>query len=155
MQGRGSEASRAIWQDDEDSKIERRLTEITIELILTAELQYRDGQIHQYEWRVKRRAELEEKERQRKIEAERAERARQKRIEQARIDRLLKDAAAFQQANEIRKYVEALRPSQIGREMASSEEFDRWSKWALAQADRIDPAIHGSFLAAMRDEEDG
>jgi hypothetical protein len=39
--------------------------------------------------------------------------------------------------------------------MASSEEFDRWSKWALAQADRIDLVIHGPFLAAMQDEEDG
>jgi hypothetical protein len=155
LQGRGSEASSATWQDDDDSKIETRLTEIAIELILTSERQYRDAQIRQYQWRVERRAELEEKERQRKIEAERAERARQKRIEQARIDRLLKDAAAFQQANEIRKYVEALRSSQTGKEMASSEEFERWSRWALAQADRIDPAIHGSFLAAMRDEEDG
>ena len=34
--------------------------------------------IHRYECRVERRAELEEKERQRKIEAERAERARQR-----------------------------------------------------------------------------
>jgi len=31
-----------------------------------------------------------------------------RRIEQGRIDRLLRDAAAFQQAGEIRKYVEAI-----------------------------------------------
>lgn len=48
----------------------------------------------------------------RKLEAERTEHERQKRIEQGRIDRLLRDAAAFQQAAEIRKYVEAIALSQ-------------------------------------------
>jgi len=154
LHSRGSGEKRATWQDDDGSKLEARMTEIAVELILTAELQYREGAIHQYEWRVKRRTELEEKERQRKIEAERAERARLRRMEQARIDRLLKDAAAFQQANEIRKYVEALRSVRSSRELSSWEDFEQWSEWALAQADRIDPAIGGAFLAAIQDEED-
>ena len=153
LHSRGSGEKRATWQDDE-TKLEAHMTEIAVELILTAELQYREGAIRQYEWRVERRAELEEKERQRKIEAERAERARQRRIEQARIDRLLKDAAAFQQANEIRKYVETLRSVRASKELSSSEEFDQWSEWGSVQADRIDPAIGGKFVAAMQDEED-
>jgi hypothetical protein len=153
LRGLGSGEKPAAWPDDDGSKIEERMTEIAVELILTAELQYRESAIHQYQWRVKRRAELEEKERQRKIEAERAERARQKRIEQARIDRLLKDAAAFQQANEIRKYVEALRSVRASKELSSSEEFDQWSEWALVQADRIDPAINGKFVTAMQEED--
>jgi len=33
------------------------------------------------------------------------------------------------------------------------DEFEQWSQWALAQADRIDPAISQRFLKAMRDEE--
>jgi hypothetical protein len=108
--------------------------------------------IHQYQWHVEWRAELEEEERQRKFEAERAEKERQKRIEQARIDRLLRDAAAFQQADEIRKHVEAVRLAQSRNGMSSSEEFERWSQWALAQADRIDPITGGAFLTAMQDE---
>lgn len=86
---------------------------------------------------------LEEEERQRKCEAERAEKERQKRIEQARTDRLLGDAAAFQQAAEIRKYVEAIALSQARNRTSSAEEFEQWSRWALAQADRIDPTIGG------------
>ena len=35
-----------------------------------------------------------------------------------------------------------------------ADDLERWSKWALAQADRIDPAIGGSFLKSMRDEDD-
>ena len=74
------------------------MTEVAVEIFLTAEIRYRDRAIHQYRWRVERKAELEEEERQRKLEAERAEKEQQKRMEQARIDRLLRDAAAFQQA---------------------------------------------------------
>jgi hypothetical protein len=36
----------------------------------------------------------------------------------------------------------------------SSGELERWSQWALAQADRIDPAIGGTFLKAMQDEDE-
>jgi hypothetical protein len=36
----------------------------------------------------------------------------------------------------------------------SSEKFERWSLWALAQADRIDPVTGGVFLSAMQDEDD-
>jgi hypothetical protein len=149
-----SKEKRRTWQDDESGKLETQLTEIAIELVLCAERQYREGALRQYEWRVKRKAELEEKERERQIEAERAEKARQLRIEQARINRLLKDAAEFHQANQIRHYVEALRSVHTVNAVASSEEFDKWSEWALAQADRIDPAKNKKFLAAAQDEKE-
>jgi len=85
-------------------------------------------------------------------QAERAERERQKRLEQARIDRLLKSAAAFQQAGVIRKYVEAIRATQTDNSACSREALERWSQWALAEADRIDPVVGCRFLLAMRDE---
>ena len=115
---------------------------------MTAELQHREGAVRHHEWRVERKAQLEEEERRRQLEAERAERERRKRLEQARIDRLLKDAAAFQQANEIRKYVQAIRLVQTQGCDSSPEALEQWSKWALAEADRIDPVIGGAFLKA-------
>jgi hypothetical protein len=148
-----SEKTRASWQDGE-AKLETQMTEVAIQVVLTAEIEYRESAIRQYQWRVQRKADLEEQQRQRKIEAERAERERQKRIEQARIDRLLRDAAAFHQAEEIRKYVAAIR-SALDERTYSAEEFERWRRWALAEADRIDPTVGGAFLKAMRDEEDG
>ena len=152
LQSPGSESIRIAWQDDEQGKLETRVTEIAVQIILTAELQYREGTVRSYEWRVQRKAELEEKERERKRQAERAERERQKRLEQARIDRLLKSAAAFQQAGAIRKYVEAIRATQMGSAACSGEELERWSQWALAEAERIDPVVEGKFLLTMRDE---
>lgn len=152
LQSLGSDSIRVAWQDDDQGKLETRVTEIAIEIILTAELQYREGTVRSYEWRVQRKAELEEEERERKREAERAERERQKRLEQARIDRLLKSAAAFQQAGAIRKYVEAIRATEIDDATSSSEELERWCQWALTEAERIDPVVARKFLLTMRDE---
>jgi hypothetical protein len=129
------------------------MTDIVIQVILTAEIKYRENALHQYQWRIKRKAELEEEERKRKAEAERAEKERQKRIEQNRVNRLLRDAAAFQQAGEIRKYVEAIRLVQAG-DSSSTDEFEKWSQWVLAQADRIDPAVSAKFLKAMQDQDE-
>jgi hypothetical protein len=152
LQSLGSESIRVAWQDDDQGKLETRVTEIAIEIILTAELQYREGTVRSYEWRVQRKAELEEEQRERIRQAERAERERLKRLEQGRIDRLLKSAAAFQQAGAIRKYVEAIRLTQTDNTVCSGEELARWAEWALAEAERIDPVAGGKFLLAMRDE---
>ncbi|HET9282334.1 MAG TPA: hypothetical protein VFR24_10270 [Candidatus Angelobacter sp.] len=149
----GSEEVLRTWQDDDSQKLEMRMTDIVVQVILTAEIKYREHALSHYQWRVQRKAELEEKERKRKLEAERAEKERQKRIEQGRINRLLRDAAAFQQAREIRKYVKAIRQAQAGGGPSSTDEIEQWSKWALAQADRIDPAIDGRFLSAIQDED--
>jgi hypothetical protein len=152
FQSPGSENIRFAWHDDDQGRLETRMTDIAVQIILTAELQYREGTVRSYEWRVQRKAELEEEERERKRQAERAERERQKRLEQARIDRLLKSAAAFEQAGAIRKYVEAIRAAQTSNAACSSEELERWKQWALAQAERIDPVVGGKFLLAMQDE---
>jgi hypothetical protein len=149
----GSSDSESTWQDEEGQKLEARMTEIAVQAILTAEIHYRDSALRHYQWRVKRKAELEEEERKRKLEAERVERERLKRIEQGRVDRLLRDAAAFHQAATIRKYVEAIRLTQAHHSSPLPEEVEQWSKWALAQADRIDPAIGARFLKAINDEE--
>jgi hypothetical protein len=148
----GSEEVLTTWQDDDAQKLETRMTDIAVQLILTSEIQYRENALHHYQWRIKRKAELEEEERKRKLEVERAEKERQKRIEQGRINRLLRDAVAFQQAGEIRKYVEAIRQAQA-LDGSSIEKVEQWSQWALTQADRIDPALGQRFLKAMQDEE--
>ncbi|MGC2109482.1 MAG: hypothetical protein WA655_08185 [Candidatus Korobacteraceae bacterium] len=153
LKGWGSEQSMVAWQDEDDQKLESRMTDIAIQVILTAEIEYRDSALRQHEWRVQRKAELEEEERKRQLEAERAEKERLKRIEQARVAQLLRDAAAFDQARTIRKYIEAIRLAQAPESPRSHKEIEQWSQWALTQADRIDPAIGDRFLDAMQDED--
>ena len=154
LRGFGSEEIVASWQEDDTQKLEMRMTDIAVQMILTAEIRYRESALRHYQWRVQRKAELEEQERKRKLEAERAQKERQRRIEEGRINRLLRDAAAFQQAGAIRGYVEAIRSTQAPDTTSVTEEFEQWSRWALAQADRIDPAVSRRFLSAMQDEED-
>jgi|SRR5580704_1292781 hypothetical protein len=154
LESLGSDKERTIWQDDECGKLESRLGEIATQLILTAELQHRETAIRRYQWRVERKAQREQEERERKLKAERTERERRKRLERARIERLLRDAESFQQAGAIRKYVEVIRLALSSTKVCSAEEFERWSQWALSEADRIDPAIGGGFLTSMRDEDD-
>ena len=153
LKGLGSEQSIVTWQDEDDQTLESRMTDIAIQVILTAEIQYRDSAFRQYEWRVQRTAELEEQERKRKLEAERAEKERLKRIEQGKVNRLLRDAAAFDQARTIRNYVEAIRLAQTPEGPRSHKDIEQWSQWALSQADRIDPAIGERFQGAMQDED--
>ena len=148
------ETDRMTWQDDNEGEIETHMTEIAVEVILTAEIQYREVMNERYQLTVQRRLEIEEKLRQRKIARERAEKKRLRKIERARISRLLRDAEAFQQANNIRNYVETIRSSKACDGSSSTDEFERWSQWALAQAERIDPARGKAFLKAMYDEDE-
>jgi hypothetical protein len=148
--GFGSETVLAAWQDDDAEKLEMQMTDVAVQVIVTAEIKYRESALRQYEWRVRRKAELEEEERKRKIEVERAEKERQQRIEQDRIERLLRDVAAYQQAAKIRKYVEAIRLARAGDLSSSTEKLQQWSQWALAQDDRIDPAMGGRFLKGCK-----
>lgn len=150
----GSSVPTATWKDDETGKLEARLTEIAVQIGLAAEIQLREHAVSNYQWRVERKAQLEEQERQRKLETERVEKERREKLEQARVDRLLRDARAFEQAGLIRKYVDALRTAQGGKEGASSDPLDQWAEWALAQAERIDPSMSDRYLAAIRDAED-
>jgi hypothetical protein len=138
---------RTSWQDGEGGRLERLIADIAVELATAAEVSYRESCVREFEWRVQRKARLEEEERNRQLELEREERVRRERLEQARIERLLDEAASLRRANDIRAYVDAVRTSvAISATSVSPEEMERWSKWALAQADRIDPVKTAHFL---------
>ena len=62
--------------------------------------------------------------------------------------------AELEEEERKRKLVEAIRLAHTCDGLSSTEAIERWSCWALAQADRIDPAIGGSFLKSMRDEDE-
>lgn len=86
---------------------------------------------------------------------EREERGRQQQLEQARIDRLLSEAESLRQAMDIRTYVAAAQAI-IANETAevSAEEMQIWSKWALAQADRMDPVRSARFIDSFDEKDD-
>ena len=58
-EGWGSEEVPATW-DDDVQKLEAHMTDIAVQVIVTAEIKYRENALHQYQSRLKRKAELEE-----------------------------------------------------------------------------------------------
>lgn len=89
------------------------------------------------------------------LQVEREERERQQQLEQARIDRLLDEAASLRRAMDIRACVDAVK-TVVANETASisSEAMERWLKWALAEADRIDPVRSARFLGEIEANDD-
>jgi len=146
----GTEA-RKSWEDGDGVKIESQLAEIVVELIVTGERQYREWLQRRYEWHLEEKARREEAERRRKEEEERRERERQIQAQKERVERLLNEAAALRQADEIRAYVEAVRAANAAAsEPLPPAEIEAWAAWALAEADRIDPIRSGRFLDQVK-----
>ncbi len=89
-------------------------------------------------WQRKREEEEAEARRKAKEKAEREERERIAAEEKARRDELLTEAKNWRSARLIREYVEARRAS----EATQASEFENWARWALKEADRMDPLFH-------------
>jgi hypothetical protein len=139
-----------FWEDGE-SRLETRLQEIAVAIIVRGEADYRDGVLRSYAWRIERRAALIEKRRKEKEEAERLERERLAELERRRVERLLGEAEALRKAEAIRRYVAQARERNASlREPMPSEDLDAWAGWALAQADRIDPLVIGAFRQSLQ-----
>lgn len=151
LKGLGSAESRATWSDGDETRLEQQLTTIAAEIVLTAEVRLREDAVRRHQWRIDRKAALEEEDRQRVIEQARLERERLERLEQARIAALLKAADDFRRAQEIRAYVaalgETLDPSDTGR----WTDYEVWASWARRQADRIDPALKATFCEPVEE----
>jgi hypothetical protein len=139
-----------VWLDGE-TRLEQHCKEIAIAAIVQGERQHRNEIIGRYERWMKQRAELLERLRKAKEEAERKERERIAKLERERVDRLLGEADALRQAEAIRRYVaEARVANERSPNPMSVAELERWTAWALEQADRIDPVSSGAFKTAHR-----
>jgi hypothetical protein len=67
---------------------------------------------------------------------------RKVRLERERIARLVTQAKSLDRANQIRTYVETVR-GRAPDTLIPQTDLDRWSAWALGEADRIDPVKNG------------
>jgi hypothetical protein len=135
---------KVLWADGDGQVLEDQIEEIAASLFAYAEWAYRWGIQRQYEYRVERKRELEERIRKQKEEAERKERARIEKEAADRRDKLISDAAAWRRASDIRTYVEA----QVARwsldvDPDSLNALQTWAEWAMGQADQIDPLRRG------------
>jgi hypothetical protein len=150
--GRGDEPVES-WTDVEGQTLETRLAEIAVAIVVHGERVCRSSALHYREWVIQRKGEIAEEQRRKDEERRRLERERLDRLEKTRVARLLAQAKALQDAQEIRAYVSAVRDTHATLEHALSEtELQHWATWALAQADRIDPVLTGRFRTVQIDD---
>lgn len=131
------------WEDDANSRVEDHITEVVVHVLVAGELSYRRSELSHHAWLIERKAELIEERRRQAEERERKERERLAAEQQALIDGLLRDADNHRRANDIRDYVAAV-CARAGARVGV--ELETWSKWALDQADKLDPIASGSVL---------
>ncbi|TBD58674.1 hypothetical protein ELH15_08935 [Rhizobium ruizarguesonis] len=150
MINRGSltEEFQSTWQDKPNDKIESHLTEIAVNVLVAGESACRSKELAHYEWLVRRKADLIERSRIEREKAEQAERERRVKEEQSRVDRLLSEAKALREAQEIRAYVASVKAlNETSHEPILETDIASWASWALEQADRIDPIRSRRFLS--------
>lgn len=138
-----------IWREDE-TPLERQATDIVLGLLFQAEDDTRKWALMRHQWDREDRA---RRAREAKLAAEKAEAERIARNEAAaaaRIASLIDGAEELERAARIRRYVDAVRAANAARpEPVSDEALERWTRWALAEADTIDPVVSGRFLSDL------
>ena len=136
----GEREERLFWCDGEDGKLEDRLREIGVAIVLTGERQYRKSLQFSYEWNRHSFEERIEQTRKDREEAEQQKREARLQAEKDRVVRLFALVSARQQAQQIRAYVDDVLSSPdavAGR--AFDGERDAWIGWARSVADQLDP----------------
>jgi hypothetical protein len=136
----GESEEKLFWRDDEDGKLEDRLREIGVEIVLTGERQYRKSRAFSYNLNRHSFDERIEKARQAREAADQHEREARVQADRDRVTRLLGLVSARQQAQQIRAYVDdVLASSNAVAGRAFDGERDAWASWARSVADQLDP----------------
>lgn len=145
--GAAVEGIQTTWEDESDDRVEGHLTDVAVNVLVAGENSCREKELSHYRWLVKHKADLIEWAKKDKQEAEKAERERRVKEEQAHLDRLLSEAKALREAEEIRSYVASVRKlNENSMDPVPEDELSNWTLWALEQADRIDPVRSRRFL---------
>jgi hypothetical protein len=127
---------RVSWTDGKRQRIEDHLNDFMATLRNAAAEQLR------------REKEWEEAERRRKEEERLAEERRKRRLaEQRKLWALLVESVSWQQSQQIRSYVEAIkrRIQEIGGSAEQDQDLKDWIEWACRQADSLDPLASGAY----------
>jgi hypothetical protein len=126
------------WADDDSGRIEDRLREIILKLIVAGEAQYRANAHTVYENACRRRAEMERRLVEQRGEADRLAREKAIKAEAEQRKMLLRMAADHRAAQDIRAFVNAAIAA-FGPDNAQESPTAEWVNWALRVADQIDP----------------
>jgi hypothetical protein len=134
------------WEDRDGCPLEDQITEVIVGMAIAGEHLHRQWIVEQEAWQKKQKEEEERRAHERKAEVEQRERECISAMEKAKRDALLADAIAWREADTIRAYVAAARSAAAGKGDIGT--FDEWTRWALAEANRLDPISSGRVSVA-------
>lgn len=134
------------WREDK-GLLDQQVAEIIRGIFLLVEEDRRKWAVLSHQWRCEDQV---RKVCEAKLAAEKAEAdriAKERAAAAARLGALIDGAAALERAATIRRYVAAVRSECLDRpEITSADTLDRWTAWALAEADAIDPVTTQRFV---------
>lgn len=131
------------WQDDDSGKLDSKIAPIAAGIIVAGEAKFRRS-LREAEERAERDRLAQEKRRQEEL----AERNRQ------RLQHLQRSGELLRQAEDIRALVRLVRQAIVeGSTEADAAGLGAWERWALAEADKIDPIRSRQFLSHFKEPE--
>lgn len=128
------------WVDDDRGKLEQKLTDIAVGIIVAGEAIHRRAEQRRYDHATKQREDdlvALEKRRAAVIEAERQRLAEEA---QRQRDALLSQARDWRAAADLRAFVASVRSA-----TAATSDIKAWAAWALGVADALDPLLNEAF----------
>ena len=129
------------WEDEEGTTLEQRLSEVFVEMAVSAELCRQSIMARSIESSKRRALEAENESLQRQEAAKLRQQQRSAAIEKAHVEALYADMDASYKAASIRGYI-----STIEEDLSDEIDADQlqvWIKWASSLADTIDPIRSG------------
>lgn len=135
-----SDKELTAWEDGTDEKLESKIAAIVAEVVVSAEAAFRRSLAEAAKAEERHRQWLEER-RLQELEG----------LKEKRIADLKLSGELLRQAEEIRSLAARVETAMLGGEGAliSADRIESWRRWALAQADAIDPVISGQVLAHL------
>ncbi|WP_033922654.1 hypothetical protein [Sphingomonas sp. 37zxx] len=137
------------WEDQKERRLETRVAEIAVSLIVAGEAKFRrqlkESEIRAEEERIRR--EQREKEEREERERQRLERIRQ--LNEQRITDLRMSGELLRRSQDLRVLVEEVRRALEQRNDIDPERLAAWESWALEEADKLDPILSGQIMSHL------
>jgi hypothetical protein len=127
-----------VWRDDDDGKLEAKVAAIAADVVVAGEVLFRRS-LREAEEAVEARRAADEKRRR----AELAE------LNRRRLDDLNLSGELLRKAQDLRALVARVREEMETGAGADPHRIIAWERWALAEADRLDPVLSGQILSHL------
>ncbi len=137
------------WEDQKERRLETRIAEIAVSLIVAGEAKFRrqlrESEIRAEEERIRR--EQREKEEREERERQRLERIRQ--LNEQRIAGLRLSGELLRRSQDLRVLVAEVRKALEQRNDVDPDRLAAWENWALEEADKLDPILSGQIMSHL------